>query len=187
MIDRPPMRYPRILDELDELDRQQRSERKARVRTEIILLVLGALVAALVISIAAIGRARAEAYDARPLLTMTVQPVTRSASVPTISLRCLPASIRAALARVDQACGIKIISTHRPGAMIAGTKHPSMHATCRAADFTSRDYACVYRELADWPGKLSTDAGRIGHVHIDDGRYARFSHARARQQIAGAR
>jgi hypothetical protein len=56
-----------------------------------------------------------------------------------------------------------------------------MHASCRAADFTSRDYACVYRTLADWPGKMSTDASRAKHVHIDDGRYARFVHGYSRR------
>jgi len=92
------------------------------------------------------------------------------------SLGCLPASIKAALARANNACGIHVISTLRPGARIAGTGHRSMHARCRAADFTSAKYGCVYRVLAGWPGQLSTDARRMRHVHIDDGRYARFVH-----------
>lgn len=99
---------------------------------------------------------------------------------------CLPKSIREALARVDKACGIRVISTHRPGAIIAGTNTPSMHATCRAADFTSKDYACVYQTLSGWRGKLSTDY-RIGHVHIDDGRYARFVHGGQRKRLARAK
>lgn len=94
---------------------------------------------------------------------------------------CLPQSIKAALTRADAACGIEVISTFRPHAVIAGTRHASLHAVCRAADFTSHNYACVYRVLAGWRGKMSMDATRVRHVHIDDGRYARFLHGQSRR------
>lgn len=97
------------------------------------------------------------------------------------TLSCLPASIRAALDRANAACGIKVISTYRPGARIAGTGHVSMHASCRAADFTAGAPACVLRALSGWNGKLSTDYGRARHYHIDDGRYARFAHGGSRR------
>ena len=98
-----------------------------------------------------------------------------------VNTSCLPMSIKAALAKADAACGVTVISTFRRNARIAGTRHSSMHASCRAADFTSRDYACAYRALAGWHGKMSMDAGRVKHVHIDDGRYARFVHGQSRR------
>jgi hypothetical protein len=106
-----------------------------------------------------------------------------AASADAADTTCLPANIKAALAEADAACGIRVISTLRPGARIARTNRPSKHATCHAADFTSGNYDCVYRVLANWPGKLSTDPHRVKpqHVHIDDGRYARFEHGGARR------
>lgn len=111
------------------------------------------------------------------LLLVAMSVLTRARAE--VSTSCLPSSIKAALAKANAACGIRVISTFRRGARIAGTRRVSMHASCRAADFTSRDYGCVYRALASWPGKMSIDAGRAKHVHIDDGRYARFEHGRA--------
>ena len=101
------------------------------------------------------------------------------------STACLPASIKAALGQADRACGIKIISTERRGAVIRGTGgSPSMHRWCRAADFTTSDPRCVLRALAEWPGKLSTDYARVRHFHIDDGSYARFAHRGGRKHAA---
>ena len=100
---------------------------------------------------------------------------------------CLPVMVRAALAKADAACGIKVISTYRRGARIAGTGHVSKHANCRAADFTSRNYACVRSALADYPGAMSVDARAVGHVHIDDGSYLRFAHGGGRKRFAKRR
>ena len=98
---------------------------------------------------------------------------------------CLPASIKAALAKANAACGITVISTLRPGAHIAGTGHVSMHASCRAADFSSHDYPCVYRLLSNWPGKLSVDALRMRHVHRKPLRLVRRLRARPRKPAPG--
>lgn len=93
-------------------------------------------------------------------------------------LSCLPGSVRAALARVDAACGgIQVISTYRRGAAIAGTGgSPSMHRWCRAADFTTPHPDCVLATLADWPHALSVDYASVKHFHIDDGTHIRFTH-----------
>lgn len=99
----------------------------------------------------------------------------------TASTGCLPSDIRGALARASAACGIKVISTFRPGARIAGNGQRSMHATCRAADFTTGSPACVLRVLSGWHGKLSTDYARMRHFHIDNGRQARFAHGSSRR------
>ena len=100
---------------------------------------------------------------------------------------CLPPMVRNALAKADAACGIAVISTLRRGARIAGTGHVSKHAACHAADFTSRDYACVRRVLADFPGAMSIDPFAVGHVHIDNGQYLRFAHGGDRRRYAKQR
>ncbi len=112
------------------------------------------------------------ARKARHVRHVKVRAKVRSSA----NTACLPYQIKAALEKANQACGITVISTHRPGARIAGTGHQSMHATCRAADFTTRNPPCVIQALADWRGKLSTDYHRVRHFHIDDGSYARFAH-----------
>jgi hypothetical protein len=98
---------------------------------------------------------------------------------------CLPSTVRTALAQVDAACGITVVSTFRRGATIAGTGgSPSKHAACRAADFTARDYACAYRVLADWPGDMSIDAAKVKHIHIDNGHWGkaiRFRHGQSKR------
>ena len=95
----------------------------------------------------------------------------------TVSTSCLPGSIKAALARVQSQCGgLTIISAHRGGARIAGSGKPSYHSSCRAADFTMRDYKCGMRVLAGWSGGLSTDPHRVAHLHMDTGPRIRFAH-----------
>lgn len=98
-----------------------------------------------------------------------------------VGTACLPYPIKAALEKANQACGITVISAHRPGARIAGTGHVSKHASCHAADFTTPNPPCVLQALADWRGKLSTDYSRVRHFHIDDGSYARFAHGGSRR------
>jgi uncharacterized protein YcbK (DUF882 family) len=95
----------------------------------------------------------------------------------TVNTSCLPGSIKAALARVQAQCGgVTIISAHRASATIAGSGKPSYHASCRAADFTMRDYRCGMRALAGWGGGLSTDPHRVAHLHMDLGPRIRFAH-----------
>ena len=80
--------------------------------------------------------------------------------------RCLPWSIRAALAQVTASCGpLAMLSTERPGARIP-TGQVSLHADCQAADFKPRNYACAYSALKDWRHGLSLDGPHIGHIHI---------------------
>lgn len=123
-------------------------------------LVSIALALAIAVSLAALTASRARAAD----------------------LSCLPGSVRAALARADAACGVKVVSTFRRGAAIAGTGgSPSMHRWCRAADFTTPQPSCVLATLADWPHALSTDYRAVKHFHIDDGAHVRFVHGQHRR------
>ena len=170
-----------------------------RTLTQATVYACAALVLAIVFLTLTTWRARGsevgDKYDisiqqsAPPLLNKAAgvgrsAPGASGRSLQTAMQSCLPLSIKLALARADATCGITVISTFRRDATIAGTRHRSMHAICRAADFTSKDYACVYRELSDWRGKLSTDARAIKHVHIDNGNYARFTHGISAKRYA---
>ncbi len=114
------------------------------------------------------------------LVTLMLTNINASAH----PMGCLPAMVRNALAQANSACGITVISTLRVGARIAGSSHVSKHASCHAADFTSRDYSCVRRVLAGYPGAMSVDVATAGHIHIDDGPFLRFAHSGARTRHA---
>ncbi len=89
----------------------------------------------------------------------------RSASYDAKPLRCLPAELRAKVAEIIDACGTQVLRTFTPGALIAGTQHLSEHAFCRAADLAGNP-ACIYAHLRGFRGGVSTDYGRMRHVHV---------------------
>jgi hypothetical protein len=68
-------------------------------------------------------------------------------------------------AEIVAACGSKVISDFRPGAVIAGTNHRSLHAVHKAIDIAGNP-ACIYSHLTSWPGGYSTDYARVAHVHV---------------------
>lgn len=88
-----------------------------------------------------------------------------SASYDAKPLRCLPAELRAKVAEIVDACGTHVLRTFTPGAVIAGTQHLSEHAFCRAADLAGNP-ACIYAHLRGFRGGVSTDYGRMRHVHV---------------------
>jgi hypothetical protein len=92
----------------------------------------------------------------------------------------LPVRLQLVLRKAAAQCGITIDNTWRKNARKPNGR-PSLHASWRAADITSKDYPCVMRVLTDWPGCLSTDWRRMKHIHIDDSHYGakprcRFTH-----------
>jgi len=84
---------------------------------------------------------------------------------PSLSLAGFPSPLVAKVEEICKDCGSRIASAFRPGAVIAGTNHPSLHASKRAVD-VSGNPSCIYHHLAGWPGGYTTDYGRMGHVHI---------------------
>jgi hypothetical protein len=93
-----------------------------------------------------------------------------------VSTACLPAPLKAALARVQAACeGFEVTSAARPGARVAGSGRTSLHSSCSAADFKVRVWACAFRVLASlrWRGSMSTDPTTVRcggahcpHIHV---------------------
>ncbi len=89
------------------------------------------------------------------------------------STHCLPASLKNTIAKLNRKFGrIKIISSHRPGARIAGSGRMSYHASCRAVDF--HPPKGKYRAVVAWlkkhhRGGLGTYSCGMHHIHIDNG------------------
>lgn len=119
-----------------------------------------------------------------------------------VSTACLPAPLKAALAKVQAACeGFEVTSANRPGARVAGSGRTSLHSSCSAADFKVRVWACAFRVLASlrWRGSMSTDPTTVRcggahcpHIHVgwkpgsgEHGR--RFVHNSTRTMYAAKR
>jgi hypothetical protein len=87
---------------------------------------------------------------------------------------CLTEPARALLDRIERRFGpVRVVSTCRPGATIAGTGRPSRHASGNAIDF---DAGSRKAEIVQWlvanhkAGGTMTYAG-MDHVHVDVGRH----------------
>lgn len=114
----------------------------------------------------------ASAFVALPFIAYAGEPT-----------KCLPKSLRATLATIERKFGpVRIVSTFRKNALIAGTRKRSYHASCRAVDFDPPrgKYKAVYNWLnRNHPGGVGTYSGRMHHLHIDNGPRVRF-HRRVR-------
>ena len=90
-----------------------------------------------------------------------------------VSTKCLPGSLRAALAHVAATYGrVAVVSAHRPGARIAGTRKRSKHADCKAVDFHVRgNRTGALAWLRKQPLEIITYGGAMHHIHIAIGRY----------------
>lgn len=96
------------------------------------------------------------------------------------SRACLTGPTRGVLAGLERRYGtVKVISTCRPGAVIAGSGRPSQHRYGKAVDFMPNgNRAAMLAWLrANAGGAVITYAS--GHIHFDTGGY--------RNRIAGAK
>lgn len=113
---------------------------------------------------------------------LSVSPQSELSNKPAQAAKagCLPASIKARLAQIRAKFGkVRIISTHRPGARIAGSGRASYHASCRAVDFhpPKGKYRQVVRWLkANHKGGVGTYSCAMHHIHMDNGPRVRFHH-----------
>jgi Peptidase M15/Bacterial SH3 domain len=85
---------------------------------------------------------------------------------------CLTAAARALLDRIEQKFGtVQVISTCRSGAVIAGTLHPSRHASGNAVDFLpgGRKAAIVAWLIANHHGGGTMTYADMDHIHVDIG------------------
>ncbi len=85
---------------------------------------------------------------------------------------CLTPPARALLERIEQKFGpVKLVSTCRPGATIAGTGRPSKHASGNAIDF---DAGSRKGQIVEWLIANHRDGGTMtypdmDHIHVDIG------------------
>ncbi|HEX2841900.1 hypothetical protein [Hyphomicrobium sp.] len=85
---------------------------------------------------------------------------------------CLQASARALLDRIEAQFGaVKVISTCRPGARIAGSGKPSKHGFGLAVDFDAggRKAAIVNWLRANHHSGGTMTYARMSHIHVDIG------------------
>ena len=107
-----------------------------------------------------------------------------------VSTTKLPKPLRTFLVRVQEKCaGFKVVSACRPGARVAGSGRPSLHASCQAADYQVRKPACALQLAKGWPGGHSVDYRAVNHFHASwspKGREwkARFSHYSNKRRYA---
>lgn len=120
-----------------------------------------------------------QAFLAAILLTvcaLSMSPTSASAA----GTGCLPGSVKAKLAQIRSKFGsVRVISTHRPGARIAGSGKRSYHASCRAVDFHAP--RGKYKQVVAWlkrnhSGGVGTYSCGMHHIHIDNGPRVRFHH-----------
>ena len=103
---------------------------------------------------------------------------------------CLTGQTRQVLSGLEARFGaVKVISTCRPGAVIAGSGRPSQHRYGKAVDFVPR--SGQRGAMLAW---LRTNAGGAvityasGHIHFDTGGYSNYSvSAKARRAYGRAR
>jgi len=109
-------------------------------------------------------------------------PVSKSS----VSISCLPVELKNTLKAIENRFGkVTVISTYRRNARIAGTRHASYHASCKAIDFHPARGS--YGQVLAWlrlnhQGGLGTYSGRMQHLHIDNGPYIRFHHGSRRHR-----
>lgn len=84
---------------------------------------------------------------------------------------CVPQSLQSVLSEVEQKFGaVTVLSTSRPGAVVAGTGRPSLHRQCRAVDFrVSGRRKPVIAVLRQDPRVLGLGIYRGGHMRQGPG------------------
>lgn len=86
---------------------------------------------------------------------------------------CLPGALKTRLSQIRARFGpVRVISTFRRGARVAGTGRRSLHASCRAVDFYPP--RGKYRAVVAWLrrnhfGGIGTYSCAMHHIHIDNG------------------
>lgn len=86
---------------------------------------------------------------------------------------CLPGSLQRTLGQIRAKFGpVRIASTFRRGAIIAGTRRRSLHASCRAVDFHAppgKRAAVIAWLRGNHSGGLGIYGCSMSHIHIDNG------------------
>jgi hypothetical protein len=101
-------------------------------------------------------------------------PVGGMVDAPGAPRSCLSAAARELLQKIERRFGpMKVVSTCRPGAVIAGTGRPSRHSSGNAVDF---DAGSRKAEVVAWLAANHKAGGTMtyrdmDHIHVDIGRH----------------
>jgi hypothetical protein len=96
-----------------------------------------------------------------------LRPAAASPSRNSVSLDNIVAPLATKARAIMASCGAKVVSSVRIGARVFGG-NASNHASGRAVDLQGNP-KCIYAQLSDWPGGVSTDywiAPGGPHVHV---------------------
>jgi hypothetical protein len=111
------------------------------------------------------------------LVSTAAAPIS-STGAEAAGTRCLPGVLKSRLDQIRAKFGqVRIVSTYRRGARIAGSGKRSFHASCRAVDFVPP--RGKYRQVANWlkqvhGGGVGTYSCGMHHIHLDNGPRIRF-------------
>lgn len=95
--------------------------------------------------------------------------IFRSYHAASASRSCLTANTRAVLDRLEARVGkVRIVSTCRPNAVIAGSGRPSFHRYGMAVDFHTRHRVAAVAFLQTQPVLVMTYSN-MGHIHFNTG------------------
>jgi hypothetical protein len=106
------------------------------------------------------------------------------------SLGCLNTAALRLLDRIEVEFGsVEIVSTCRPGALIAGTGRPSHHGTGNAIDFIAGDrkQAILTWLIANHKQGGTMTYADMDHIHVDIGRHFVSLASKSRTASSGSR
>lgn len=102
----------------------------------------------------------------------------------------VPGEIAGFLNNVASQCGsVRVISTFRRGARVAGSGVTSCHAMGQAVDYTTSNPSCALRVASSVRLGHSIDYGRVAHFHVSNCAREmgiRFAHGGGRSRVARA-
>lgn len=110
-------------------------------------------------------------------------------TTPSSAQGCIPGSLRSTLNQIRAKFGpVKIVSTFRRGAIIAGSGRRSLHASCRAVDFHAppgKRAAVIAWLRSNHSGGLGVYACKMSHIHIDNGGRYSWNKCIGGRRVAG--
>ena len=110
-------------------------------------------------------------------------------ATPASAQGCLPGSLQNTLSQIRAKFGsVRIVSTFRRGAIIAGSGRRSLHASCRAVDFHAppgKRAAVIAWLRANHRGGLGVYGCKMSHIHIDNGGRYSWNKCIGGRRIAG--
>ncbi len=131
-------------------------------------------------------------YRVTPALRLIASAIAMlmfAGTTPSSAQGCLPGSLQSTLSQIRAKFGaVRIVSTFRRGAIVAGTGRRSLHASCRAVDFHAppgKRAAVIAWLRANHSGGLGIYGCSMSHIHIDNGGHYSWNKCVGGRRMAG--